>query len=237
MSTCEFAGAVRSIVLGFCVAIGTAGCASIHSSSVRDLIDKESEKIGQATANAKDFVKQTDDRNKSYQAAVSALDKSAQALHTNEALFSLIFSSSQNVESKSGIDALAVAYLAGVLYLSDQAGLDKAVKDQFTADFGALSDLSKKIHASWESIGELQTKVQTYSRQTGIASVDPDLVAALLKQAKVDTSEIDAVLSRSKQLNDGLQGLTKNGVLGSGALEREQQSITDFVDLLNKVKK
>jgi len=232
-----FAGTIRSILVIVGVAIGIQGCSSIHSASVQSLIDRESEKIKQATEKSKDFATQTEERKKDYQQAISDLDQSAQILHTQEALFSLIFSSHQNVESKSGIDALAVAYLAGVLYLDDQAGLDKAVKDQFAADFAALTDLSKKIADSWNSIGQLQAKVQSYSKQSAIASVDPEFVAALLKQGKVDTSEIDRVLSRSKQLNDGLQQLGKIKALNGSALERGQQSTTDLIDLLNNVKK
>jgi hypothetical protein len=237
MSGIIFVRTVASTLAASSLAAALGGCASIHSDSVRSLIDIEAAKIQEASAKSKEFVGQTDERNKAYQNSLAALDESAKQIHTQEALWSLVFSSNQNVESKAGIDALAVAYLGGVIYLDGRAGLDQAVRDQFAADFTALSDLSKKISDSWSSLADLQAKIQAYSKQTAIASVDPQFVAALLKQGKVDTAEIDKVLSRSKQFNEGLQAFAKTGLLQGTVLQREQQGVGDFIDLLNNVKK
>lgn len=237
MSAITFVGKVGSALAASSLVAALGGCASIHSDAVRGLIDIESKKIHEASDKSKDFVTQTDERNNDYQSGLAALDESAKQIHMQEALWSLLFSSNQNVESKSGIDALAVAYLGGVIYLDGRAGLDQAVKDQFAADFAALSDLSKKISDSWSSLADLQAKVRDYSKQSAIASVDPQFVSALLKQGKVDTAEIDKVLSRSKQFNEGLQAFTKTGLLHGTVLSREQQGVGDFINLLNNVKK
>jgi len=219
-----------------CIASTCSGCVSIRSDAVRSLIDKQSEKIEEAKKNSQAFVSQTDSRVAAYQNGVKDLNDSLIHLRRQESVYALVFSSNQNVATKRSIDALAVTYQAGVLYMATDGGLQQAVLDQFNADFLALGDLSKKVAASWASLGELQSQVNAYSKQSGIASVDPAFVTALLKQTRTNTDQLDNVIQQSKTLNETLKAAARLKPLKGKVLESTETYTSDLLNLLEAVK-
>ena len=134
MSGIAFVRAVGCALAASSLVAALGGCASIHSDAVRGLIDIESKKIQEASDKSKDFVTQTDERSNDYQSGLAALDESAKQIHMQEALWSLVFSSNQNVESKSGIDALAVAYRREVSPITAA----RSIEDQRELALGVL---------------------------------------------------------------------------------------------------
>lgn len=208
------------------------GCASIHSEAVRTLIEIEHKKVSDTKVKAKAFREQTDARVSSLETAVDRFDSSLQNLKKEEAKHALVFSSNQNLSTKRGVDAHAVAYLIGRIYVSDQLGLEQQVKDQFTADFAALKKLSKDIDESWTAIEELQGKVLEYSKRSGIASIDPEFVKAVLEEASIDTSSLDEVIKRSKKVNVVLKESfgTTGGQQTSAPATRTLEDVIDFLE-------
>ncbi len=132
------------------------GCQThaIQSDAVRSLIDIEGQKITTAQTNMNAAAAGTASWIENEKSAVSSLNKAMELVNDMEATHSLIFSSNQNVDTKIGADAQAVAYLIGKIYLSDN-GLSQTVLDQFDRDYATLALISNQLKASWQSIESL----------------------------------------------------------------------------------
>jgi hypothetical protein len=215
----------------------TTGCASIQSEAVRDLITTQGKHISAAKGEASAFVDETRKRTASYRNSLASMDEAFKAVQANEARQALIFSSNQNVSTKTGVDANAAAYMIAALYFADYAGLQKEVKDQFEVDFKALEDLSGRIRGSWTSLEKLHAEIEKYSKQSAIASVDPAFISALLQQTRIDSQDIDRVINASKHVNDVLSKASQIRVTQGQTLDRSEKTLNDLIDLLDRVKK
>ncbi len=215
---------------------GSAGCSSIHSDAVRSLIDIETEKIGQARRNSAEFVKATDQAIASWEKSVQALSDSLQNQKRAATLHALTFSANQTLATKTGIHAHAASYLLSEVYLADRMGLEQAVLDQFTEDYQALRVLARQIQDSWVAMEKTQKEVAAFADRTFLASVDANLVRALIVEFGGDTEAIDQVLKRSTQVNEALKKASGLGILGSDGLPT-QLVIQDVVNLLERIKK
>jgi seryl-tRNA synthetase len=213
-----------------------SGCTSIRSDAVRGLIDRQDQKTQQAIQASKAFVDQTKARTAAYDKAVSDLNKSLLDLRKQESMLALTSSSSQVVASKTGIDARAFSYQAGLLYLTTQAGLEKAVMDQFQADFDAMNQLARKIDASWQSLQALQTQLGAYAKQSSLASADPALVSAVLQQTHTDKRDVEEVIQRSKDVNKALEKAAGFGVVQGDTTEKGRGYLQDLIQLLESAK-
>jgi hypothetical protein len=211
------------------------GCASIHSEAVRDLIDRQAKKTAEASQASKVFVEQTGARIELYNKGVADLDKSLLELRRQESVFALALASAQPVATKTGIDARAFGYQAGLLYLDTQAGLDQAVMKQFEEDFATMQALSRQIAASWESQQELQAQLTAYAQQSSIASADRALVSAVLEQAHVSPKDVGQVIQRSKQVNKALE--KASGYLPAEETGQARGYLQDLIQLLESSKK
>jgi hypothetical protein len=100
--------------------------------------------------------------------------------------------------SRTGLDARAFAFRAGLVYLDTQAGLEKAVNQQFADDFEALQTLATKLNASWNKLTELQKQIDDYSHKSALFAVDTALLAAAFESAGVKAEQIDAILRGGK---------------------------------------
>lgn len=212
------------------------GCASIHSEAVRELIDRQAKKAEEASQASKAFVEQTQARVDAYNKGVSDLDKSLLELRRQESVFALALASAQPVVTKTGIDARAFGYQAGLLYLDTQAGLDQAVVKQFQEDFAAMQALSRQISASWDSLQNLQTQLTGYSRQSSLASADRALVSAVLEQTHVSPKDVDQVIQRSKQVNKALEKASGYPVLQTEEAGKARGYLQDLIQLLESSK-
>ena len=224
----EFAIGIASLL------ILATGCSPIQSTSVGSLIIKESEKITEATEASKDFVNKSQQAIVQWQKSVSDIDKALQILRTEESKHALIFKSSQNLSTKTGVDAHAATYLIGELYLNDTSGLERTVKDQFERDFEALKALSQKIEDSWKSLGALQSKVKAYSEATFVAGLDRALIDAVVTEATGDTEGIEPVLKNAKKVNKILEQASGVGGLNRIGVVPAQSFTQDLIKLLDQ---
>lgn len=226
----------KSIILAIVVIFSVVGCASIHSDAVQNLIDVETEKIGQAKNDAKDFIKATDQAIKKWKESIEALNNAVQNQRKVESVHTLVFSANQNIETKDGVDAHAATYLIGKVYLADRMGLDQAVRDQFEEDFKTLKVLTKQINDSWTALDKTQKGIDTFADKSSLASVDPKVMRALIVEFKGDIEVIDKVLKRSKQVNEALKKAFGLGILEGLDSGRAQTVIEDVINLLERVK-
>lgn len=226
----------KSIMLAVVMIFSVLGCTSIHSNAVRNLIEVETEKIGEAKKNAKEFVKATDQAIEEWEKSVKALNNTLQNQRKVESVHTLVFSANQNIEMKDGVDAHAATYLIGEVYLADRMGLDQAVLDQFEEDLETLKALSKQISDSWTAIDKTQKEIDTFADKSSMASVDPELMRTLIVEFKGDIEVIDKVLKRSKQVNDALKKASGLGILEGVDSGRAQTVIEDVINLLERVK-
>ena len=226
----------KSIMMAVVMIFSVLGCASIHSNAVRNLIKVETEKIGEAKKNAKEFVKATDQAIEEWKKSVEALNNALQNQRKVESVHTLVFSANQNIEMKDGVDAHAATYLIGEVYLADRMGLDQAVLDQFEEDLETLKALSKQISDSWTAIDKTQKEIDTFADKSSMASVDPELMRTLIVEFKGDIEVIDKVLKRSKQVNDALKKASGLGILEGVDSGRTQTVIEDVINLLERVK-
>lgn len=226
----------KSIMLAVVMIFSVLGCTSIHSNAVRNLIEVETEKIGEAKKNAKEFVKATDQAIEEWEKSVKALNNTLQNQRKVESVHTLVFSANQNIEMKDGVDAHAATYLIGEVYLADRMGLDQAVLDQFEEDLETLKALSKQISDSWTAIDKTQKEIDTFADKSSMASVDPELMRTLIVEFKGDIEVIDKVLKRSKQVNDALKKASGLGILEGVNSGRAQTVIEDVINLLERVK-
>jgi hypothetical protein len=219
------------------VTAALSGCASIHSEAVRQLIDRQASKTQEASQASKAFIEQTQGRVDAYNQGVSDLNTALLGLRKQESVLALALASSQPVATKTGIDARAFGYQAGLLYLDTQAGLDQAVNKQFQEDFAAMETLSQQISASWDSLEKLQTELTRYSQQSSVASADQALVAAVLEQAHVSPQNVADVVQRSKQVNKALEKASGFGVLQGEQAGKARGYLQDLIELLDSTKK
>jgi hypothetical protein len=205
--------------------------------SVRDLADVENQKVTSASQASAGLATSTSARVKALQQAVDGLDASMQELQTEEAKYALVFSANRDLETRRGIDATAVAYMLGKIYLTDQDGLSAAVKDQFAASEAALTQLAAQVADSWKQIATLQGQIDAYAHKTAFAAVDANFVAALAGQVPGAQDDIDSVLAKAKQLNQRLDDAASMGIdisktQGGGEI---RASLTDVIGLLQQV--
>ena len=216
--------------------LALSGCSSIHSHAVRKLIDTESVKVQAANTAANKFTDETKTRAANLQSALAALDTALSQMQASEHIHAIIFSASQNLESKKGIDAYAAAYLIATTYLAQQAGLEQAVRDQFTKDISALNDQAQRIAASWKSLAALQGKVQDYANQSGLSALDADAIGAVIAQIPGASQEFDKVLKESEQVSARLDQTLNFIPLGSSPAGQARPYAAELMDLLERIK-
>ncbi len=232
MRTWQSAG--RTVVISL---ITLAGCTSIHSAAVQELIAIEGRKIDAATAAARQFKEETAKRIEAMKSARADLDAGLKRQRASEHVHTLIFSSNQNVASKAGIDAYAIAYLIGQIYLADGVGLEKRVMDQFDRDFDALAELGTRIDASWASLKKIHAGIAEYSAKSALASVDPALVSAVIEQIPSASEKAETALKAARGLNEVLDRVVMVPALRMGTLDQTRSLTIDLIDLLERVKK
>ena len=209
-----------------------AGCTSIHSESVRKLITMESEKLAEAKKNSNKFTDDTASRLQDYKNGVADLNRSMQRFQQQDTVLALTLASSQPVMSRTGLDARAFAFRAGLVYLDTQAGLDKAVNQQFEDDFKALDTLAQKLQDSWTKLTALQKQIDDYSHQSGLAAVDASLLAAAFESAGVKAEQVDAIIARGKKVNSALEKLSGLGALDGDTQKAASGYIQELLQLL-----
>lgn len=217
--------------------LSLVGCHSIHSDAVRELLQKEGTKIDAAQANIDLFQKETEARIKFLEQARSSLHESFKALQAQEAKHQFVLSSYRNVAGKKDEAAYGAAYLVGQMYLADYQGLERAVWDQFEEDFCGLRDTANALKDSWKHAAALHLQLRRYANRSGLASVDPEFVAALIEQAPKQSDRIVEVVNHSRTVNDALEEVVGARIVRIGSLQRVHTFTADLVDLLDKLKK
>lgn len=229
--------AAARLVVAAAVLMTTAACSAVHSDGVRELITLEGEKITGATAAMKGFRTETDERVKALKKAQADLDLALKQQQASEHVHALIFSSNQNLSTKSGVDAHAVAYMIGQIYLSEHIGLEQKVRDQFETDYGTLAALADRLDTSWQSIKQLHDQVDAFAKKSALASVDAAFVKAVADQVPGANPQIDAALKQARRVNDVLDKALSGRTLG-GETGQQVRSVTqDLLDLLQRVRK
>lgn len=216
--------------------LGSSGCSSIHSKAVQSLIEIQTAKIDAANDSAAKLIKTTQLRAQAMTNSLDALNDAMKQQNTSEMIHALVFSANQNVSSKKGVDAHAVAYLIGKLYLDGQAGLQKQINDQFLADIAAMEQQALLIQKSWASLKDLNAQLEAFSKKSAFATVDPDFIKAVAAEIPGASSEIQTVLNNSQKANQALDTLLQVPQLNTPALEQAQGGLNDLIDLLEKVK-
>ncbi len=228
---------LRTPIFMVLVLLAATGCHSIHSSSVRDLIQLEGIKIDAAQTNIDLFQKETEARIKFLEDARSSLHESFKSLQTLETKHRFVMESFRNVTNKKGESAYAAAYLVSLMYMADAQGLEKAVWDQFEEDFCGLRDTANALNDSWKQTATLHAQLTRFARQSALASVDPEFVGAILDHAPGRSEQIMGVLNRSRTVNDALEEIVGARILRVGGLARAQNFTADLVELLDRLKK
>src|SRR5262249_60126296 len=106
-------------------------CRAVNGGGGREISAGEGEKRAGETDAMKGFRTETDERVKALKKAQADLDLALKQQQASEHVHALIFSANQNLSTKSGVDAHAVAYMIGQIYLSEHIGLEQKVRDQF----------------------------------------------------------------------------------------------------------
>jgi hypothetical protein len=212
------------------------GCSSIHSQSVRDLIDIQTDKIGQASKNAEAFTKPTGQAIAAWKESVKSLNNALDNQRKTESVDALIFSANRTLATETGINARAALYMIGQIYLKDRMGLEQQVLDQFNEDYDALTKLAKQIGDSWKALEKTQKAVDGFSQRSSIATVDATFVRSLIVDFKADTAAIDQVLTRSNQVNDALKKASGLGLVQGPESARAQGVTGDVINLLQQIK-
>jgi hypothetical protein len=225
---------VPSILMLLLVA---TGCHSIHSSSVRDLIQLEGTRIDAAQTNIDLFQTETEARIKFLEQARSSLHESFKSLQIQEAKHRFVLASFRNVTNKKGDAANAAAYLISLIYMADVQGMEKAVWDQFEEDFCGLRDTAIALNDSWKHTAMLHAQIQRFAKQSALASVDPEFVASILDQSPRRSEQLMGILNHSRTVNDALEEVVGARILRIGGLARAQNFTADLVELLDRLKK
>jgi hypothetical protein len=214
-----------------------AGCSSIHSRAVRELIKTERVKVDEAQRNIDLFHKETEERIKILNKALSDVNERYRILQQSEAKHAFIFSSYQNIMTKRQHDAHSAVYLLGKLYLMEYEGLEKTVRDQFDEDLCAIRDAANLLSQSWKNLGTLHAQIDRYAQKTVFASVDPDFTAAILEQTPGTSERLSNVLTHSRTVNDALQEIVGARIIRGRALERTLALSSDLQSLIERIKK
>ena len=223
-------------LLSAAAALALCGCSSIHSQAVRKLIKTESAKIQAANAAATKFTSDTKERAAALQSALKALDTALSQVQAAEHVHAIVFNANQNLESKKGVDAHAAAYLIATTYLAQQAGLEQAVRDQLTKDIAALNDHAKRIADSWQSLADLQAKVQEYADKSGLADVDANAIAAVIAQIPGGSQEFAKVLQESQKVSAALDKVVDSGLFSADTVAQARPYVNELMDLLERIK-
>lgn len=230
-------GSQRVIILLFSILLAASGCSAIRSEAVRGLIQQEHATIDRAQTNIDLFQKHTEDRITYLKKALEELDKAGKSLQQVETLHQVVFSSYQNVEHKQGQDAHSAAYLLGKVYLAQYEGLQRKILDQFEEDFCALREIAAQLGTSWKGVGAIHHQIKRYADQSFLASVDPQLVAAVADQVPGASNHLRNVLENSRHVNDALDEALNFSFLPDRALGRTRSVTMDLVELLERIKK
>jgi hypothetical protein len=229
---------VRLAILVLLPALAAAaGCTSIHSGAVRDLIAIQGRKIDEATAGSKRVQVETDARIAAIRQARANLDQALKQQQASEHVHALVFSSNQNLPAQTDTHAFALAYLVSQVYLADGGGLDEKTSAQFDQDLDALADVAARLNSSWAALKKTQDSLGAYAAKSGLASVDADLVTAVIEQVPGTSEKADTALRAAKKLNDALDQVSGGPALRSGLFGRGRAINTDLIDLLERVKK
>ena len=218
------------------VLLMATGCHSIHSRSVRDLIQLEGAKIDAAQTNIDLFQKETEARIKFLEQARGSLHESFKSLQMQETKHRFALASFRNLTDRKGDAAYAAAYLTSLIYIADAQGLEKAVWDQFEEDFCGLRDTANALNDSWKHTATLHAQVKRFANQSALASVDPELLASILDQAPGRSEQMMGILNHSRTVNDALEEVVGARILRIGGLDRAQRFTADLVDLLDRLK-
>lgn len=219
------------------ILMSVAGCNSIHSDAVRDLLHKEGTKIDAAQTNIDLFQKETEERIKFLEKARNELHEAFKSLRTYETKHQFVLSSYRNIASKKGEAAYAAAYLVSQIYLADYQGLEKAVWDQFEDDFCGLRDAANALNDSWKKTAALHAQLRRYADRSALASVDPEFMSALIEQAPGQSDRIMEIVNHSRTVNDALEEVVGARIVRMQALQRAQTMTSDLVNLLDHLKK
>ena len=215
---------------------GLTACASVPP-AVKDLVKMQADKTAQTVNDAANLATDTDKKVKAFQDSLEQLDLALQAVQAEEAKYALVFSSNQNLETKSGVDATAAAYRVAEIYLDDQAGLAGSVKDQFSASEVALQELAKDWTASWLKIQATQKIISDYSEKSAVAAIDPNFVAAVAAEAPGGAERLDSLLSSMKDLKQAIDRASSAGLGKVKAVGKARSVTGDLVDLLEAINK
>ena len=231
-------GIREAIIMAALVTVSAgAGCSAVHSDAVRELIKREGSKINAAQTNIALFQSETEDRIGNMEKSIKDLNVRFKLRRESEAVHSFVFSSYQNISTKKGVDAYAVAYLMGKIYLAEHAGLEKRVSDQFDEDFSALREAAGLLNDSWKALATLHNQIEVYANKSAIASVDPEFIAAIVDQVPSGSKGIKTVLERSRTVNDALEEAATFRFLKGRRLEQSRSLMVDLMELLERVKK
>jgi len=217
--------------------LASSGCHSIHSDSVRDLIQLEGTKIDAAQTNIDTFQKETEERITLLEKARAELHVSFKSLQTVEAAHRFSLGAFRQVTNKKGEAAYAAAYLLSLIHMAEAQGLEKAVWDQFEEDFCGLRDTANALNDSWKRTATLHAQIQRFAKKSALASVDPELVTALMDQAPGGSERIMDILDHSRTVNDALEEVVGARILRIGGLDRAQGVTADLVDLLDRMQR
>ena len=218
------------------IAILLTGCQSIRSNEVRKLIEVEGDKIDEAQRNITSLQKDTAERIEWMRKAVKDLNSSFINYQKIEAKHGLYLSKGHVLPTKPGQQANAWAYTVGKIYQKEYEGLNKMVRDQFEEDFCALEKVAASLSSSWKSLGTLHSEIKNYSNKSGLASVDPQFLSALIEQTPVTSDQIDDVLDNSQTVNDALEEVVGARIVRWRFLERGHSASSELVDLLERMK-
>lgn len=211
-------------------------CASVPA-PVKSLVQLQSDKADQTLKDADKLLEDAKAKAEAFNSALTALDEAMQAVQAEEAKYALVFSANQNLESKSGVDATAAAYLIAQIYLAEQAGLSGNVKQQFADSGAALQELAANWKASWVGIQKSQKLLHEYSEKSSVSAIDAEFVGAVAGQVPGSSERLDAVLSRLKELKKALDQAS-DSALGKGKAVAQTRSATgELVDLLDAIGK
>lgn len=218
------------------VLVLAAGCQSIRSDEVRQLIAVEGDKIDEAQRNITGLQKDTAERIEWMRKAVKDLNASFINYQKVEAKHGLYLSKGHALPTEPGQHANAWAYTVGKIYQRDYEGLNKMVRNQFEEDFCALEKVAASLSSSWKSLGTLHSELKNYSNKSGLASVDPQFLRALIEQSPITSDQIDDVLDNSRTVNDALEEVVGARIIRGRFLERGHSVSADLVDLLERMK-
>lgn len=218
----------------FLVLSAAGGCQAIQSSAVQKLIDQEGVKIKEANANIETIDNDTQTRVKKLSSAVTALDDAMVNLRKIEAEHALVFSSHQNVTTKTGADAHTVGYLIGIIFLAEESGLDAQTKQQFAEDQDALTSTAAALKTSWAQIEKSHGQIADYSKKTIFASVDPILIGEVASEIPGASDKLATVLANGKKVNDALKTAASVSPIGGSQISGAQSAVEDVIDVLTK---